>query len=103
MSPSLSETPSGNRVRIAFFGLRNAGKSTLVNAFCGQDVAIVSDVPGIGGLYIATGHEGDGIALAPVTGKTVADMVTGRETEFDMTPFAFARFAEKKAAEGGRA
>lgn len=46
MSPSLSETPSGNRVRIAFFGLRNAGKSTLVNAFCGQDVAIVSDVPG---------------------------------------------------------
>ena len=45
-SPSLSETPSGNRVRIAFFGLRNAGKSTLVNAFCGQDVAIVSDVPG---------------------------------------------------------
>ena len=45
-NPSLSETPSGNRVRIAFFGLRNAGKSTLVNAFCGQDVAIVSDVPG---------------------------------------------------------
>lgn len=44
--PSLSDTPSGNRVRIAFFGLRNAGKSTLVNAFCGQDVAIVSDVPG---------------------------------------------------------
>jgi len=43
---SLNDTPSGNRVRIAFFGLRNAGKSTLVNAFCGQDVAIVSDVPG---------------------------------------------------------
>lgn len=43
---SLNETPSGNRIRIAFFGLRNAGKSTLVNAFCGQDVAIVSDVPG---------------------------------------------------------
>jgi len=33
-------------VRIAFFGLRNAGKSTLVNAFCGQQVAIVSDTPG---------------------------------------------------------
>ena len=43
---SLNETPSGSRVKIAFFGLRNAGKSTLVNAFCGQDVAIVSDVPG---------------------------------------------------------
>ena len=43
---SLNDTPSGNRIRIAFFGLRNAGTSTLVNAFCRQDVAIVSDVPG---------------------------------------------------------
>ena len=43
---SLNQTPRGNRVRIAFFGLRNAGKSTLVNAFCGQEVAIVSDTPG---------------------------------------------------------
>ena len=42
----LDETPQANRVRIAFFGLRNAGKSTLVNAFTGQDVAIVSDTPG---------------------------------------------------------
>ena len=42
----LSETPSAERIRIAFFGLRNAGKSTLVNAFTGQDVAIVSDTPG---------------------------------------------------------
>ena len=42
----LNETPSGNRIHIAFFGLRNAGKSTLVNAFCGQDIAIVSDVAG---------------------------------------------------------
>ena len=45
-SGTLNDTPSGNRVRIAFFGLRNAGKSTLVNAFCGQELAIVSDVPG---------------------------------------------------------
>ena len=43
---SLNSTPAANRVRIAFFGLRNAGKSTLVNAFCRQEVAIVSDVPG---------------------------------------------------------
>ena len=42
----LSETPNANRVHIGFFGLRNAGKSTLVNAFAGQDIAIVSDVPG---------------------------------------------------------
>ena len=42
----LSDTPSANRVRIVFLGLRNAGKSTLVNAFSGQDLAIVSDTPG---------------------------------------------------------
>ena len=42
----LNETPQANRVRIAFFGLRNAGKSTLVNAFTGQDLAIVSGTPG---------------------------------------------------------
>ena len=42
----LSETPSGERVRIGFFGVRNAGKSSLVNAVCGQQVALVSDVAG---------------------------------------------------------
>ena len=42
----LNETPSGSRVRIAFFGRRNAGKSTLINALTGQQLAIVSDVPG---------------------------------------------------------
>ena len=45
-SANLNETPRANRLHIAFFGLRNAGKSTLVNAFAGQEVAIVSDVAG---------------------------------------------------------
>ena len=42
----LNDTPKANRIHIAFFGLRNAGKSTLVNAFAGQELAIVSDVAG---------------------------------------------------------
>ena len=42
----LSSTPVANRTRISFFGCRNAGKSTLINALTGQSVAIVSDVPG---------------------------------------------------------
>ncbi len=42
----LSATPVANRVRVSFFGRRNAGKSTLINALTGQSVAIVSDVPG---------------------------------------------------------
>ncbi len=43
---NLNQTPSAERVHIAFFGKRNAGKSSLVNAFTGQSLAIVSDVKG---------------------------------------------------------
>ena len=39
-------TPNANRTRIAFFGRRNAGKSSLINALTGQSLAIVSDIPG---------------------------------------------------------
>lgn len=42
----LNDTPSGERVQIAFFGVRNAGKSSLVNAVTGQSMAVVSDVAG---------------------------------------------------------
>ncbi|MBQ1251424.1 MAG: [Firmicutes bacterium] len=42
----LNDTPSGDRVHIGFFGRRNAGKSSIVNAVTGQDLAIVSDVKG---------------------------------------------------------
>ena len=43
---SLNDTVSGDRVHIGFFGRRNAGKSSLVNAFTGQQLSVVSDVPG---------------------------------------------------------
>jgi len=43
---SLNETPSANRLHISFFGRRNAGKSSLVNAVTGQDLAVVSEVKG---------------------------------------------------------
>jgi [FeFe] hydrogenase H-cluster maturation GTPase HydF len=40
------KTMRGDRLHIAIFGRRNAGKSSLINAMTGQPVAIVSDVPG---------------------------------------------------------
>ena len=43
---SLNATPSADRIHIAFFGRRNAGKSSVVNAVTGQNLAIVSDVLG---------------------------------------------------------
>lgn len=43
---SLNQTPSAERIHIGFFGKRNAGKSSLINAITGQSLAIVSDVKG---------------------------------------------------------
>jgi len=43
---NLNETPSANRTHIAFFGRRNAGKSSLVNAVTGQAAALVSEKKG---------------------------------------------------------
>lgn len=43
---SLNETVSAERLHIGFFGMRNAGKSSVVNAVTGQDLAVVSDVKG---------------------------------------------------------
>lgn len=43
---SLNATPNGERVHIGFFGRRNAGKSSIMNSFTGQNMSIVSDTPG---------------------------------------------------------
>ncbi|MCI8584200.1 MAG: [FeFe] hydrogenase H-cluster maturation GTPase HydF [Dorea sp.] len=43
---SMNHTPSGERIHIGIFGRRNAGKSSIINALTGQNLAIVSDVQG---------------------------------------------------------
>ena len=43
---SLNATPASERIHIGIFGKRNAGKSSLINALTGQNLAIVSDVSG---------------------------------------------------------
>ena len=42
----MNQTPASERVHISFFGKRNAGKSSIINAVTGQDLAIVSSVRG---------------------------------------------------------
>lgn len=42
----MNTTPASERVHIAFFGRRNAGKSSLINAVTGQELSVVSDVAG---------------------------------------------------------
>lgn len=43
---NLNTTPNANRLHIGFFGRRNAGKSSVVNAITGQELSVVSDVLG---------------------------------------------------------
>ena len=43
---SMNDTPSSERIHIGFFGQRNAGKSSLVNAVTGQQLSVVSEVKG---------------------------------------------------------
>lgn len=43
---NLNNTPSSERIHIGIFGKRNAGKSSVINAITGQDLAIVSDIKG---------------------------------------------------------
>ena len=42
----INQTPASERVHISFFGKRNAGKSSIINAVTGQDLSIVSSVMG---------------------------------------------------------
>ena len=42
----MNQTPMSERVHIGFFGKRNAGKSSVMNAVTGQDIAVVSEVKG---------------------------------------------------------
>ncbi|MGI6162224.1 MAG: [FeFe] hydrogenase H-cluster maturation GTPase HydF [Christensenellales bacterium] len=46
MTSGLNATPMANRLAISIFGRRNAGKSSLINAITGQQVAVTSDVAG---------------------------------------------------------
>lgn len=46
MGTTLNDTPSANRLHIGVFGKTNSGKSTLINAFTGQEVSIASDIAG---------------------------------------------------------
>lgn len=43
---SMENTPRSNRIHIGIFGKRNSGKSSLINALTGQEIAVVSDFAG---------------------------------------------------------
>lgn len=84
------------KIAIQFFPfLKNVN---LIRTFSGfrpftpDNLPIISEVPMVPGLFIAAGHEGDGIALAPITGKLLSDMICGQKIDFDLEAFSFERF-----------
>jgi sarcosine oxidase subunit beta len=52
----------------------------------------IGEAPGLPGFFMAAGHEGDGIALSPITGRLVADLIMGVKPEFNLDPFRVGRF-----------
>lgn len=77
-------------------GMKDA---TIIRAYAGlrpwtpDHMPIVSTVPDVDRLYVAAGHEGDGIGLAAVTGTLVRDLVLEHDTDLDLGPLSLARFA----------
>jgi sarcosine oxidase subunit beta len=59
-------------------------------------LSIVSPVPVVPGLYVAAGHEGGGIGLAPITGKVISEMIVGEPTSIPTEPLRLDRFGKKE-------
>lgn len=59
--------------------------------FTPDHLPIISDTP-VPGFYIAAGHEGDGIGLSPITGRCIADMISGKQPFMDLSPVSYQRF-----------
>jgi sarcosine oxidase subunit beta len=53
---------------------------------------ILGRVAGLDGFVMAAGHEGDGIALSPITGEIIADLIVNNRTEFPLDAYKLERF-----------
>lgn len=58
---------------------------------------IVSEVEEVPGFFIASGHEGDGISMAPITGRMVTQLITGEQTDFNIDKLNFSRYKKNQA------
>jgi sarcosine oxidase subunit beta len=63
---------------------------------------IVGAADGVEGLYLINGFSGHGFQHSPAAGRILADVITGRDPRFDLTPFAASRFARLGVAAGER-
>ena len=118
---SVEQTESGNLLlgstrefvgfdrRTTVEGLRGIARRTMavlprlsdlnvIRSFAGlrpytpDGLPILGPVKGVDGLIMAAGHEGDGIALSPITGKLIAQFIVEGRTEIPLDPFRLERF-----------
>lgn len=73
----------GIRAIRAFAGLR---------PYTPDGLPILGFVEGVGNFIMAAGHEGDGIALAAITGQLIAELVLGGQASTSLEPFRLSRF-----------
>jgi glycine/D-amino acid oxidase-like deaminating enzyme len=67
--------------------------------YCPDHLPIIGEDPRVPGLVHACGHEGAGIGLAPATAELLAQHVSGRAPDLDLTPFRPGRFDDAAAAQ----
>lgn len=85
-------------------------RMNVIRAFAGlrpytpDGLPILGPVEGISGFFMAAGHEGDGIALSPITGELIAQMIATGRSDFPLQAFHLSRFdtqGEDRMTAGG--
>jgi glycine/D-amino acid oxidase-like deaminating enzyme len=79
-------------------GLRCIRNYAGLRPFSPDHVPLIGPMTGADGFYVATGHEGAGIGLAPATGRLIAQWVTGQPLDFPADWFRPDRFQETTEA-----
>jgi D-amino-acid dehydrogenase len=60
-----------------------------------DDLPLLGPLPGIDNVFVATGHGANGLLLGPISGKLLADQLSGRPPDIDLEPFSPARFQNR--------
>ena len=74
---------------------------SIIRSFAGlrpyteDGMPILGYVDDVNGFIVAAGHEGDGIALSPITGKLISELVIKGKSSMSLEPFRLSRFKDK--------
>jgi glycine/D-amino acid oxidase-like deaminating enzyme len=95
VDPSVSDAMVARAARLfgALAGLPRAAAWSGLRPWLPDHLPAIGPSARVPGLWVATGHEGAGVALGPVTGRLVAQAYCGEPTLVDLAPFAPDRFA----------